>query len=340
MVQPPKPLVLGCSGPVLTDDERAFFTAARPCGFILFRRNCIDPAQTRALVAQLRESIDDAFAPVSIDQEGGRVQRMRQPGWLETPAGGAMGQIASRDLEAGKDFARNAARVIGAQLAECGINLDFAPCLDVLFPYTTPAIGDRAFHEDPAIVITLGRAFMDGLADFGVQAVLKHLPGHGRARLDSHYDLPTIDASHAELSAVDFAPFVALNDTLWGMLSHLLIPALDPDAPATISPKIIREIIRGEMGFTGLLATDDISMKALKAPVEESSRAALAAGCDIVVHCNADPAEMQAIAAALGPMDDALLERFQPARNPAKPGAPQILADSAASLARYSAMLA
>jgi beta-N-acetylhexosaminidase len=324
----------------LTDDERAFFAAARPCGFILFKRNCVDAAQTRALVEALRESVGDALAPVSIDQEGGRVQRLREPGWLETPAAGAMGALADRDIEAAKDFARHSARVIGAQLADCGINLDFAPCLDVLFPYTTPAIGDRAFHTDPAIVVALGRAFMDGLDDFGVQTVLKHLPGHGRARLDSHYDLPTIDASHAELAAVDFVPFVALQDKLWGMLSHLLIPALDPDAPATISPKIIREIIRGELGFQGILATDDISMKALKAPVADSSRAALAAGCDIVVHCNGDQAEMQAIAAALRPMDDALWERFQPARTPAKPGAPLLLADSAANMAHYQAMLA
>lgn len=315
MHQHMKPVIFGCAGPVLSEDERAFFTASRPCGFILFRRNCVDVAQTQALVESMREVIDDPLAPIFIDQEGGRVRRMWPPVWWKAPASGAIGKLADRDMDAAIRLAKDTGAAIGAQLGECGVNVDFAPCLDVLFPYTHDAIGDRAFHSDPAIVAALGRAFIDGLALYGVQGCLKHLPGHGRANLDSHYDLPVIDVPASELD-IDLAPFIALNDLPWGIVSHLLFPQLDPKHPATTSTKIIREIIRERIGFEGLLVTDDISMKALKAPVEESSVRALEAGCDIVCHCNGDMAEMKPIADALAPMDETLAARFEAIRRP------------------------
>jgi beta-N-acetylhexosaminidase len=304
-----KPVVFGCAGAVLSDEERAFFAAHRPLGLIVFRRNCIDKAQLSALTASFRDIVADETAPVFIDQEGGRVQRLRAPIWWEAPAAGAIGALADSDPEAAEVLARDVGAAIGVQLAEVGINVDFAPCLDVRFPFTHDAIGDRAFHADPAIVAQLGRAYAEGLARFGVQATIKHLPGHGRARLDSHLDLPVID-DDAEALSVDLAPFAALKHLPWGILSHLLFPALDPDEPATTSATIIRDIVRGRIGFSGILATDDISMKALKAPVEVSSVKALEAGCDVVVHCNGDMAEMRAIAEALSPMGDDLAARL------------------------------
>lgn len=312
---PMRPLVFGCAGPVLTDEERAFFAQVRPCGFILFKRNCEDVAQTKALVASMREIVGDPLAPIFIDQEGGRVLRMKRPNWWQAPASGVIGKLADTDLDAAILLARDTGRAIGAQLGEVGVNVNFAPCLDVVFPWTHDAIGDRAFSSDPAIVAQLGRAFVQGMATYGVQACLKHLPGHGRANLDSHYDLPVIDVGLDDLK-IDLAPFIALKDLPWGIVSHLLFPKLDAHEPATTSAAIIRDVVRGEIGFTGLLVTDDISMKALKAPVEVSSAKALAAGCDIVCHCNGRMDEMAPIAAAIAPMDDALAARFAAIRQP------------------------
>lgn len=338
MNQAMKPIIFGCAGPKLTDDERAFFAAARPCGFILFRRNCVDVAQTQALVESMREVIDDPLAPIFIDQEGGRVRRMWPPVWWKAPASGLIGKLADRDMDAAIQLAKDTGAAIGAQLGECGVNVDFAPCLDVLFPYTHDAIGDRAFHSDPAVVAALGRAFIDGMALYGVQGCLKHLPGHGRANLDSHYDLPVIDVPTSDLD-IDLAPFIELNDLPWGIVSHLLFPQLDPKHPATTSAKIIREIIRERIGFEGLLVTDDISMKALKAPVEESSVRALEAGCDIVCHCNGDMAEMKPIADALAPMDEALEARFEAIRRPCVSEPFSEIADLAADIdARIAAL--
>lgn len=311
-----RPIIFGCAGPVLTEAERQFFADTRPCGFILFRRNCVDVAQLSALVASLRETIDDPLAPIFIDQEGGRVLRMKAPGWWQAPASAKIGAVADHDLAAGVALARDTGSAIGAQLAEVGVNVNFAPCLDVRFPYTHDAIGDRAFHGDPAVVAALGRAFIDGMAKHGVQGTLKHMPGHGRAQMDSHYDLPVIAADAAAL-ARDLSPFVALHDVPWGIVAHVLYPALDADLPASLSARIIKDVIRGEIGFAGLLVTDDISMKALKAPVEVSSAKALAAGCDLVCHCNGDMAEMAPIAAAIAPMSDALTERMKAIRTPA-----------------------
>lgn len=308
----PRPVIFGCAGPVLTAAETQFFRETRPCGFILFRRNCVDVAQTRTLVDAMRAAIDDPLAPVFIDQEGGRVLRMKAPGWWQAPASGKIGAAYDRDATGGVALAHDVGSAIGAQLAEVGINVNFAPCLDVRFPYTHDAIGDRAFHADPDVCAKLGRAFCDGMGKHGVQATLKHLPGHGRAQMDSHYDLPVIDIDRADL-AFDMAPFIALKDLPWGIVAHLLFPKLDA-LPASISRTIIHDVVRGEIGFAGLLVSDDISMKALKAPVGVSSAKALDAGCDIICHCNGDMAEMAPIAAALAPMDAALWARMKPVR--------------------------
>jgi len=334
---PMKPVIFGCAGLALTEDERRFFAAERPCGLIVFKRNCASVPQLRALVASFREIVGDPLAPAFVDQEGGRVLRLKAPAWWQAPAAGKIGKLADADLPGAVQLAHDVGAAIGAQLAEVGINVDFAPCLDVLFPYTHDAIGDRAFHRDPKVVAKLGRAYVDGLATFGVQATLKHLPGHGRAKLDSHYDLPVIEASREELE-IDLAPFRALNDLPWGIVSHLVTPALGDSEPATTSAKIVEKIIRGAIGFEGLLVTDDISMKALKAPVEVSSKRALDAGSDIVCHCNGDMAEMAPIAAALAPMDAKLAARFEAIRKPARNASFADVADLAASIdARVSA---
>ncbi len=338
MSTPPRPVIFGCAGPVLTHEERHFFAATRPCGFILFKRNCEDVAQLTALVASMREIIDDPLAPIFIDQEGGRVLRMKRPVWWQAPASGVIGKLADKDLGAAVALARDTGRAIGAQLGEVGVNVNFAPCLDVVFPYTHDAIGDRAFHSDPKIIAALGRAYIDGMAEFGVQGSLKHLPGHGRARLDSHHDLPVIDVGMDELE-LDLAPFIALNDVPWGIVSHLLFPALDPVEPATTSARIIADVVRGRIGFDGLLVTDDISMKALKAPVEVSSVKALAAGCDIVCHCNGQMAEMAPIADAVAPMDDTLVARFEKIRAPVVTAPFAAVTDLAADIDRRAASL-
>jgi beta-N-acetylhexosaminidase len=314
---PMRPIIFGCAGPALTPEERRFFAETRPCGLIVFKRNCENEVQLSALIASFREIVDDPLAPVFIDQEGGRVLRMKAPSWWQAPASGKIGKLAEQDLAAGVKLAYDTGAAIGAQLAEVGVNVNFAPCLDVRFPYTHDAIGDRAFGGDPDLIVALGRAYVEGMAEHGVQGTLKHLPGHGRANLDSHYDLPVIDVARSDLD-LDLAPFKALNDLPWGIVSHLLFPQLDPGEPATTSAKIIREIVRDAIGFEGLLVTDDISMKALKAPVEVSSAKALAAGCDIVCHCNGDMAEMAPIAAAIAPMADTLAERFEAIRKPWK----------------------
>lgn len=334
----PRPVIFGCTGPALSRTERDFFKSARPCGLIVFRRNCETPAQVAALVGDFRDAVDDPLAPVFIDQEGGRVLRMKRPQWWQAPAAGRIGQLADRDLEGAARLARDVGACIGAQLAESGVSVNFAPCLDLRFPHTHDAIGDRAFHRDPAVVAHLGGAFLDGMARFGVQGALKHLPGHGRADLDSHRDLPVIDAGRAALDA-DFAPFRALNTTPWGVVSHLLFPALDPDRPATLSPTVISDVVRGAIGFAGLLVTDDIAMKALTAPVEISATTALAAGCDIVCHCNARPDEMDRIADAIAPMSAALAARLAAVQAPRRACAFADVADLAADIDRRVAAI-
>lgn len=298
--------LFGCRSLALSAEENAFFAEVRPFGFILFARNVESPDQVRALVAELRACVGRADAPVLIDQEGGRVQRLRPPHWRAAPAAAEIAALGDR---AGRAAYLNA-RLIGRELADLGITVDCAPVLDVARPETHAVIGDRAYSGDPARVAMLGRAVCDGLRAEGVHPVVKHIPGHGRACADSHLELPRVSASYEDLDALDFAPFKALKDEDWAMTAHIVYDAVDPEAPATCSQAMIAGVIRDAIGFTGLLMSDDLSMKALEGGFGERTRAALAAGCDMVLHCNGDLAEMRAIAAALTPLSAAAWARF------------------------------
>jgi beta-N-acetylhexosaminidase len=287
--------IFGCSGPSLTADERAFFRDARPWGFILFRRNIAAPDQVRALVEDLRACTGMTGAPVLIDQEGGRVQRLGPPHWRRYPPGRAYGEIAAADPLARREIARLGARLIAHDLASLGINVDCLPVLDVPDQSGHEVIGDRAYGERPDEVAVLGRAAAEGLIAGGVLPVIKHIPGHGRARSDSHLDLPVVEAPLPALEETDFAPFRALSDMPMAMTAHVVYSAIDPKRPATTSRKAIGEVIRGRIGFGGLLMSDDLSMKALSGGFADRARASLAAGCDVVLHCNGDMAEMKAV---------------------------------------------
>lgn len=333
----PAALIVGCAGLSLTDDERRYLARVNPLGFILFARNVDTPGQVRALVDQFRQAVGRADAPVLIDQEGGRVQRLKPPHWRKAPPGEPFAALAGRDAAAATEALRLNFRLIGRELAGLGIDVDCAPVLDVPVPGAHDVIGDRAYGRSPAQVAALGRACMDGLLDEGVLPIIKHIPGHGRAMVDSHLALPVVEASLAELEAQDFPPFKALADAPWAMTAHVVYKAIDPAAPATTSAKAVREIIRGWIGFDGVLVSDDLSMKALGGSFEGRAAAALDAGCDVVLHCNGDMAEMEAIARAIRPLSDRALERL--ARAAAMKRVPGAL-DVAAATARVDALLA
>lgn len=331
----PLAVIFGCAGPVLTEAERRFFAQANPLGFILFARNVQEPAQLRMLVADLRASVGRADAPVLIDQEGGRVQRLRPPHWRNAPPGAAFAALAARDLELARQAVRLNNRLIAAELADLGIDVDCTPVLDVPVPGAHDVIGDRAYGADPAVIAELGRAVCDGMLDGGVIPIVKHIPGHGRAMVDSHKDLPRVATPLDELRRSDFAPFKALADAPWAMTAHVVYEAIDPTAPATTSPAAIN-LIRGELGFQGLLLSDDLSMQALSGDFGERTRAALSAGCDVALHCNGDMAEMTAIAAAARPLDEAGAARA--ARAAAMKRVPQPF-DAAQALQRLAGWL-
>ena len=302
-------VVLGCSGPRLTGDERAFFAEADPLGFILFKRNVRAPDQVRSLVAELRAAVGRADAPVLIDQEGGRVQRLQPPHWRAAPAPAAFGRLARRDPEAARTAAWTNARLLAHEVGELGISVDCTPLLDLPVPGAHDVIGDRAFAGDPETVTELARAVCDGLLAGGVLPVVKHVPGHGRATVDSHAELPRVTAGHNELSEHDFKPFRALNDAPWAMTAHVIYDALDPERPATTSPDAIARAIRGEIGFEGVLISDDLSMKALSGSFRSRAEAALAAGCDLNLHCNGDRREMEAVVQGSHALDGRPAER-------------------------------
>jgi len=304
-------VIFGCAGPQLDAAEAAFFREMQPLGFILFARNVVDPVQLRRLTSDLRASIDQPDAPILIDQEGGRVRRMRPPHWREIPAPGIFGALAARDLAAAERAVALNHRLMAAELRDVGITVDCAPLLDIRFPGAHDVVGDRSFGSDPVLIAKLGRIAADALLDGGVMPVIKHIPGHGRAMVDSHLDLPRVTEKHAALAASDFQPFVALKDLPWGMTAHLVYEAIDPDHPATLSRKVIGEVIRGEIGFDGLLLTDDLSMKALKGSFTERAAGSLAAGCDVVLHCNGDMSEMRQVAAGLSPLSAAAKARYE-----------------------------
>jgi beta-N-acetylhexosaminidase len=291
--------ILGCAGPKLSDAERAFFRQVQPWGFILFRRNIENPDQVRALTEALRACVNRPDAPVLIDQEGGRVQRLGPPHWPVYPPGRAYGALGPT---LGREMGRLGARLIAHDLAAVGITVDCLPVLDVPAANAHDVIGDRAYARSPEDVASLGRAAAEGLIAGGVLPVVKHIPGHGRAGADSHKALPVVEASLAELEAVDFVPFRALADMPMAMTAHVVYTAIDRTRPATTSPRVIADIIRGAIGFQGLLMSDDMSMKALSGDLTGLSRAALAAGCDVVLHCNGDMEEMRAVVAGSTPL--------------------------------------
>lgn len=289
--------ITGVSGTALTDDERAFLRAQRPWGFILFKRNIETPDQVTRLVQELRASVGQPDAPVLIDQEGGRVQRLQPPQWPSYPPGAIFSALYEIDRETGLEAARLSSRLIAADLADLGITVDCLPLADVPVPGADSVIGDRAYGTTPAKVAAIARAVTDGLAQGGVLPVLKHIPGHGRATADSHFRLPTVDTPAAELAGTDFAAFKPLADLPMAMTAHVVFSALDPAQPATTSATIIEQVIRGTIGFQGLLMSDDVSMNALQGSIAERSRASIAAGCDVVLHCNGKFDEMAQVAA-------------------------------------------
>lgn len=306
---PARAFIVGCSGLALSADERAFLRDAEPWGLILFGRNVGDAGQIRALVAAFRDAVGRADAPVLIDQEGGRVQRIRPPLALSHPPAARYGALYARDPEAGVAAARIGAELMAGELLAMGITIDCLPVLDLPVDGMTQAIGDRAYADAPEAVAALGQAVIAGMLAAGVLPVIKHMPGHGRATVDSHHHLPRVQADRATLEARDFAPFRALNSAPVGMTGHLVFEAIDPDRPATLSPVVLSEIVRGHIGFDGLLMSDDLSMKALSGPVGESAAGALAAGCDLALHCNGDMGEMREVAAAAPRLEGRSAER-------------------------------
>ncbi len=316
----PKALITDATGLALSADERAFFRDADPWGFIVFKRNVSTNEQVRALTESMRDAVGRA-APVLIDQEGGRVQRLSPPHWPAYPAGARYGEIYDRDPREGLAAARLGARLIASDLAALGIDVDCLPLADVPVSEADPVIGNRAYGTTPGKVAAIAAAVAEGLMQGGVLPVLKHLPGHGRATADSHLALPVVGTDRATLESTDFAAFRPLAKLPLGMTAHVVFTALDPVAPATTSVTMVREVIRGFIGFDGLLMSDDISMKALSGSLAERARAALAAGCDAVLHCNGSFDERREVAEACPPLsgdakrraDAALLSRRKPA---------------------------
>lgn len=301
--------IYGCSGTALTDDERAFYAQAQPWGFILFGRNVVDRDQVRRLVNDLRATVNDPKAPVLIDQEGGRVARLKSPHWKDRPPAARFGALHDIAAETAQEAAYLHARLIAHDLFDLGINVDCMPVLDVPIEGANDVIGDRALSHDRAVVVDLGRALIEGLKDGGVLPVMKHVPGHGRAMADSHLALPRVATPREELSHTDFVPFRGLASCPMAMTAHVVYEAIDPKRPATTSPRVVKEVIRGEIGFEGLLMSDDLSMKALDGPLAARAKAAQFAGCDIVLHCNGGMDEMRDVAKEAKPLEGASLKR-------------------------------
>jgi len=302
MATPIGAFISGCLGPSLSAAERTFFAKRNPFGLILFKRNCETPEQLKSLTADFRAAVGRRNAPVFIDQEGGRVQRLGPPSnaWRQYPPARAYGEAYARDPLTALRSARNVGRLMADDLITAGITANCVPVLDVPQPGAHEIIGSRAYSDQIERIMALARAHVAGFADGGILPVVKHVPGHGRARSDSHLELPVVTASRAELEAVDFPPFAAFADAPMAMTAHVVFTALDKTAPATLSRKVISKIIRKEIGFRGLLMTDDLSMKALTGSYGERTRRALEAGCDVVLHCNGEMDQMAEVAEAAG----------------------------------------
>ncbi|MFI0843172.1 beta-N-acetylhexosaminidase [Mesorhizobium sp. IMUNJ 23232] len=330
-----KAMILGCAGKSLTEDEIRFYRDERPWGFILFARNIGEPQQISDLVASMRDTVGRPEAPVFIDQEGGRVQRLRPPIAPNYPAGASVGALYREDREAGLRAAWLLARLHAFDLLRFGITADCLPVLDVPIEGASDVIGSRAYGKDPDTVAALGGAAAEGLLSGGVLPVMKHMPGHGRAFSDTHFELPTVDTPLEDLRRHDFAPFKTLNHLPIGMTAHVVYSAIDPSAPATTSEKVVSRIIRGEIGFDGLLVSDDTSMKALSGDFPEKAAAILAAGVDIVLHCNGVMQEMSGIASRTQPLASKSLERAERALNYVKDRDQVAETEVRAEFARY-----
>lgn len=291
-----KAFISGCKGLSLTSEERRFFDGERPWGFILFGRNIGEREQIRDLVTALRDSVGNPKAPVLIDQEGGRVQRIRPPLAQQYPSGADIGDIYRRDRETGLRAAWLLGRLHAFDLMRFGITVDCLPVLDIPVPGSHDVIGNRAYGHDPETVTAIGRAMSEGLKAGGMLPVMKHMPGHGRTFVDSHHSLPVVTAGLDELKGSDFLPFAAMKDEAMAMSAHMVFTAIDPDNPATTSAKVVREIIRGHIGFDGLLMSDDVSMNALAGDMATRARGIIAAGLDLVLHCHGIMEEMKAVA--------------------------------------------
>lgn len=312
--------ITGISALELGADERAFIRAERPWGFILFKRNIDTPTQVASLVRELREAVGNSDAPVLIDQEGGRVARLGPPHWPVYPPGAVFGALYDIEPELGFRAAGLSSRLIAADLIDLGITVDCLPLADVPVAGADAVIGNRAYGTDPAKVAAIARAVTDGLVEGGVLPILKHIPGHGRATADSHFRLPTVDTSREELNRTDFAAFQPLADLPMAMTAHVVFSALDGAQPATTSATMVNQVIRGVIGFQGLLMSDDVSMNALAGTIAERTRAIVNAGCDMILHCNGKLDEMRDVARetpeltgeALARADRALASRKQP----------------------------
>lgn len=329
--------ITGVSGTELTAAEREFIRDLRPWGFILFKRNVATPAQVAALVAELRTAAGVADAPVLIDQEGGRVQRLGPPHWPVYPPGAVFSTLYDTDSALGLTAARLSARLIAADLADLGITVDCLPLADVPVPDADAVIGNRAYGTEPGKVAAIARAVTEGLEQGGVLPVLKHIPGHGRATADTHFKLPTVDTPRDELERTDFAAFKPLSDLPMAMTAHVVFSAVDPAHPATTSATMIADVIRGAIGFQGLLMSDDVSMNALSGNIAERTRAIFAAGCDVALHCNGNIEEMRAVAGQTPELSGRALERANAALAARK--APQPL-DRVAARTELDALIA
>jgi beta-N-acetylhexosaminidase len=301
--------ITGVSGPELSDLEREFIRSERPWGFILFKRNIETPAQVTRLVRELRDTLGGLDAPVLIDQEGGRVQRLGPPHWPVYPAGAVFGVLYDIDSALGLAAARLSSRLIAADLVDLGVTVDCLPLADVPVAGADAVIGNRAYGTEPKKVAAISRAVTEGLEQGGVLPVLKHIPGHGRATADTHFRLPEVDTAKSELERTDFAAFRPLADLPMAMTAHVVFSALDPAHPATTSATIIEQVIRGVIGFQGLLMSDDVSMNALAGSIAERTRAIIDAGCDMVLHCNGDLGEMREVARETPELSGKALER-------------------------------
>ena len=330
-------LIVGVAGTKLSRDEAQFLKDARPAGFILFARNLKDHAQIRALISDVRTAVGADDLLVLIDQEGGRVQRLRPPLGRALPPAAAYGALYARDHAAAVMAAFEATRLLAADLSELGINTDCAPVLDLPVPGAHDIIGDRAYGRTVAQVVALARAVGDGFMAGGIVPVIKHIPGHGRATADSHLSLPVVTESRTELNATDFAPFKALNHMPTAMTAHVVFRDIDANAPASTSAVVTREIIRGEIGFNGLLMSDDLTMKALSGPMRARAESVIAAGSDLALHCSGDLPEMLEVAAGSGVLAGLAQQRFDTAINITKATRPF---DSAAAEAQLAQVLA